>query len=116
MPLLITMLFKKLYLNILGFFCLLNVVSGQNLTGTWEGVIDETQFIQINITESEDKLCGYTYDYTSPESFCIANFTALYDKNRKVWYTESTSFIENKGGHILMQLQFKPAHKKASRG
>jgi len=106
------MSFKKGFPFILGFLCLQNIVSGQTLTGTWQGTINDHEYIQINIIEKEDKLCGYTYDYMSPESFCVANFTALYSKEKKVWYTESTSFIDNKGGHVLMQLQFKQVNKK----
>lgn len=105
------MYLKRFFLLLL-LLCFIVSTNAQKLTGTWEGVINESDFIQINILQSGDTLCGFTYDYISPESYCTANFTALYNKKRKLWYTESTSFIENKGGHVLMQMQFKVAEKK----
>lgn len=103
------MLFKKGYLFILGFLCLLNIVSGQNLTGTWEGELDSNEFIQINIIQTGGKVCGYTYDYTLGDrsSFCRAYFSGEYDKENKTWFLTGTSFMQNSGRHVLMLLKFR---------
>ena len=104
-------LFKKLY--ILFILCAFQVaVSAQSLTGTWEGALDGKQYFKINIIQKEDSLCGFTYDYTSGQSFCKANFKAAYSEKKKLWFTTETDFIENKGNHILMQLQFKMQKRK----
>ena len=103
------MLLKKGCLFIFGFLCLLNYVNGQNLTGTWEGELDSDEFIQINIIQTGDKVCGYTYDYTlgNRSSFCRAYFSGEYDKANKTWFLTGTSFMQNSGSHVLMLLKFR---------
>ncbi|MEJ7610699.1 MAG: hypothetical protein WKF88_05905 [Ferruginibacter sp.] len=82
-------------------------MSAQQLTGTWEGdILDENEFLQINIVQVGDKLCGYTWDYiyNNRKSFCKAYFTGSYDKEKKRWFLDGSSFMENSGSHSLMQL------------
>ncbi len=71
-----------------------------------------SEYIQINIIQKGDSLCGYTYDYTSAQSYCKANFKAAYSKEKKLWYTTETDFIEKQGNHVLMQLRFKLVEKR----
>ena len=86
-----------------------NCLSAQDLTGTWEGNLDNAQFLQVNIIQVKDNLCGYTWDYSynNRSSFCKAYFSSRYDKNRKEWILTGTSFIANSGGHTLMRLKLK---------
>lgn len=97
----------KRYLAVLSFILLANQLPAQrNVAGTWEGELGSDQFLQLNIVQNGDKLCGYTWDYVKNDrrSFCKAYFKASYDKNRGKWIFEGTSFIENSGGHYLMRL------------
>ena len=71
--------------------------------------MEGNEYLQINIIEVGDKLCGYTWDYEldNKKSYCKAYFNGSYDKMRDAWYLEGYSFMENSGGHSLMQLKFK---------
>ncbi len=82
-----------------------NSVSAQNITGTWEGTMDR-EFIQINIEQKGDELCGYTYDYElmNRASHCIASFAGYYDRERKLFFIGGTKFIENSGSHVRMRM------------
>lgn len=89
-------------------FCLFlgNVTAGaQSITGVWEGIMDD-EFIQINIQQKGNELCGYTYDYVLADrsSYCIARFEGNYNAKNKHWYITGTNFIANSGGHILMKI------------
>jgi hypothetical protein len=66
------------------------------------------EFIQINIEQKGNQLCGYSYDYILDDksSRCIATFEGLYDPERKLWYIYGRRFIENSGGHVLMKMVF----------
>lgn len=77
----------------------------QPITGVWEGIMDD-EFIQINIQQKGNQLCGYTYDYvlSNRASYCIARFDGNYNANGKKWYITGTSFIANSGSHILMKI------------
>jgi len=83
----------------------------QNLTGTWEGDMGTDQFLQLNIVQNGDKLCGYTWDYVKDDrrSTCKAVFEGYFDKAQKKLFITGTSFFANSGSHILMKLQF--SHK-----
>ena len=87
----------------------INTTSAQRLTGTWEGDIDGDEFLQVNIVEVGDKLCGYTWDYkyTNKKDYCKAYFSGSYNKEKSAWFVSGYSFMENSGGHVLMQLTFR---------
>ena len=86
-----------------------NCLFSQDITGTWEGDIGNNTFLQANIVQVNENLCGYTWDYIYNErkSFCKAYFTGNYDKGRKEWILTGTSFIASSGDHILMRLRLK---------
>ncbi len=81
----------------------------QDITGTWEGYLGNDEFLQINIVQVDKTVCGYSWDYiyNDKKSFCKANFTGYFDKNRNEWVLNGTSFIENSGDHILMRFRLK---------
>ena len=91
------------------FFLLLlkvNNVCSQDLTGTWEGDLDNSEFLQVNIVQVKNNLCGYTWDYLYDDNrdYCKAYFTGRYDENRKQWILTGTNFFANSGKHVLMRL------------
>lgn len=81
----------------------------QSLTGRWEGNLGNDEFLQINIIQTGEKACGYTWDYVyrDQRNYCKANFTGSYDSRDKTWFLNGTTFINNSGTHVLMQLKFK---------
>ena len=81
----------------------------QKLTGTWEGEIDGYEFLQLNVVQTGNNLCGYSWDYEfrNKKSYCKAYFSGSYSKVLNAWYLEGNSFMEQGGGHALMQLKFK---------
>ena len=89
--------------------CLLMLqINAQNYTGTWEGITDSDEFIQLNIVQIGTTICGYSWDYetSNKRSFCKANFSGSYYKDRKICYVEGYSFIQNSGTHVLMNIKF----------
>lgn len=85
------------------------VAQAQKLTGTWEGEMEGYEFLQLNIVQVGNNLCGYTWDYelSNKKSYCKAYFNGSYSKLLNTWYIEGSSFMEQGGGHALMQLKFK---------
>ncbi len=83
--------------------------NAQKITGTWEGLMDNNEFLQINVIEVGDKLCGYTWDFGIHDSasYCKAYFTGSYNNLMDAWYLEGYEFMRNSGSHYLMQLKFK---------
>ncbi len=83
--------------------------NSQNISGTWEGDLGGDEFLQINIMQVGDKICGYTWDYIYGKrgDYCKAYFTGSYDKKYNVWFLEGYSFMANSGGHVLMQLRLR---------
>ncbi len=83
-------------------------INAQNLTGTWQGEMDGYEFLQLNIVQIGNNLCGYSYDYElkDKKSFCKAYFSGSYSKQLDAWFIEGSSFMEQGGGHVLMQLKF----------
>jgi len=93
------------------FFVLLLTAArphAQNLTGTWEGEMRD-EFLQVNIIQENEELCGYTWDYLwdNPRNYCKAYFKGYYDKRKEMWILTGLSFIENSGTHVLMQLKLR---------
>jgi hypothetical protein len=100
-------------MNILRIFLLpvllLSAIAGisQDITGSWETYRNE-EFMQFNIEQRNNELCGYSYDYElyDKRSYCKANFKGRYDSERKFWYISGTGFIANSGSHVLMRIIF----------
>lgn len=84
-------------------------LSAQDITGTWEGDLGRDQFLQLNIIQNGDKLCGYTWDYVrrDQQSTCKAYFEATYNKREDKWLFTGTAFFKNSGSHTLMKLSLK---------
>lgn len=87
--------------------------NAQKLTGTWQGEMDGYEFLQLNIVQVGNNLCGYSYDYElrDTKSYCKAYFSGSYSKQLDAWFIEGSSFMEQGGGHALMQLKFKIAYE-----
>ncbi|HQW83677.1 MAG TPA: hypothetical protein PK987_04415, partial [Ferruginibacter sp.] len=85
------------------------IVTAQDLTGTWEGDMGTYQFLQINIIQKGNNICGYTWDHISynQQDFCKAFFEATFDKKNQKFILNGTSFIANSGSHILMHLDLR---------
>ena len=79
------------------------------LTGSWQGKLGTDEYLEINIVQQGDKICGYSwdYDFANQQSYCKQNFTAEYDTETKTWFTYGTDFIEQGGGHVLMDMKFR---------
>jgi hypothetical protein len=97
----------KLYL-LLVFSLMFSIknLPAQNITGTWQGDLGNNQFLQVNVIQVKDKLCGYTWDYVykNKKSYCKAYFTGVYNKKRKEWILDGSSFIVDSIGHLLMKI------------
>jgi len=78
----------------------------QDLTGTWEGSLGGTEFLQVNIVQVKNTICGYTWDYlyNDHRDYCKAYFIGRYDGEENRWILTGTSFFKNSGNHILMRL------------
>ena len=96
----------KNYIIVLALHLLAIHLPAQNITGTWEGDLGTYQFLQLNIIQNGDKICGYTRDHVKGDqrSFCKAYFEGSYDKKKRKLTLTGKSFIERKEGHVLMQL------------
>ena len=81
----------------------------QNLTGTWEGDLGNDQFLQLNILQTGNKICGYTADHVKADttSFCKAFFEGHFDTKKKRLIINGQYFLKNSGNHILMRLKLK---------
>jgi hypothetical protein len=85
----------------------INTASAQKITGTWEGDIDGDEYLQVNIIQVGDMVCGYTWDYTyrNTNDHCKAYFSGTLNKKTDIWFLNGYAFMENSGGHLLMQLK-----------
>lgn len=90
------------------FFLLLttHLPAQKNIAGTWEGDLGMDQFLQLNIVQNGDRVCGYSWDYVKGDkrSYCKAHFTGYYDKEKNKWVLLGSRFIENSGSHFLMKM------------
>lgn len=102
------MLLKRYGFAFILYFGSMNL-SAQDLTGTWEGDMGTYQFLQINIIQKGNNICGYTWDHISynQKDFCKAFFEASFDKKNQKFILNGTSFIANSGNHILMHLDLR---------
>lgn len=99
----------KLLLHI----CLLTVlyslpvakVTAQDITGSWAGIFNG-EYMQVNVEQRNNELCGYTYDYelNDSSSFCIARFQGRYDPDKQIYFIAGNSFVKNSGNHVLMRI------------
>lgn len=110
---------NRIILLILSAFIYCFSASAQGkITGTWHGIMDD-EYLQVNVTQKGNKLCGYTYDYLLNDkgSYCKARFEGYYDPENKIWVIRGTDFIENSGSHVLMRMKFwKEAGSDVMRG
>jgi hypothetical protein len=100
---------KKIFTLLFLWLFLKNTANAQSLTGTWEGDIDGYEFLQVNIVQIGDNICGYTWDYVynNKQDYCRAYFSGAYNKTKGTWFLDGYSFMENSGGHSLMQMNIK---------
>ncbi|HEX2683973.1 MAG TPA: hypothetical protein VHL77_08565, partial [Ferruginibacter sp.] len=105
-------LFKRYIISSCLFFLAINLPA-QNITGTWEGDLENDQFIRLNIIQTGSQICGYTYDHVKADqrSFCKAFFEGYYDKQLRKLFISGKYFLENSGGHFLMNMAL--AYKKS---
>ncbi len=84
-------------------------IPAQNLTGTWEGDLGADEFLQLNIIQTGDKLCGYSYDYLKKDSksFCKVYFEGKYNNKLREWELDGVSFYEKTALHFLMRLKLQ---------
>ena len=103
------MFWSKHYIISLSLILLAINLPAQNLTGTWEGALSNDQFLQLNIIQTGDKICGYTFDHVKADerSFCKAFFEGSYDKRNKILTIDGRYFLKNSGSHTLMHLQLE---------
>ncbi len=78
----------------------------QNLTGTWEGELGNDQWLQLNIMQTGNQICGYTFDHVKADSasYCKAFFEGKFDRFNKTLYISGRYFLKNSGTHTLMEL------------
>lgn len=90
-------------------------LSAQNLTGTWEGNLGTDQFLQLNIIQTGNKICGYTRDYVKRDkrSFCKAFFEGSFDEKKNMLTITGKRFIERSEDHVLMNLSLNYKKGKA---
>jgi hypothetical protein len=97
----------KRYIISLALIVLTINLPAQNLTGTWEGDLRNDQFLQLNILQTGNKICGYTHDHikANKKSFCKAFFEGSFDKQKKILTIDGMYFLQNSGDHVLMHLE-----------
>ena len=100
---------KKQAWLLIVFFLFFKSIRAQNMSGSWEGFMGD-EYLQVNITQQKNLLCGYTYDYEmiNKNSYCKAYFSGYYDKMADLWVLIGQSFISNSGSHVLIQLKLWP--------
>ena len=101
------MFFLNRYIIWLSLIFAANNLPAQNLTGTWEGALSNDQFLQLNIIQNGDRICGYTRDNVKADtaSFCKAFFEGRFDKKRKMLIIKGKYFLQTTAEHELMKLR-----------
>lgn len=109
------MMLIKRYITSIVFILLAINLQAQNLTGTWEGDLGNDQFLQLNIIQTGNKICGYTYDRVKADkkSFCKAFFEGYFDTKKQQLIINGKYFLKNSGSHTLMRLRLKLKTVKA---
>jgi hypothetical protein len=98
---------KKLFFIL--FLCSSTLLFGQKLTGTWVGDIDGYEFLQVNLVQVGDNICGYSWDYVynRKDDYCKQYITGNRNKSDNTWFLNGYSFMDNHFNHSLMQFKFK---------
>ena len=88
----------------------------QNITGRWEGDLGFDQFLQLNIIQTGNKICGYTYDHVKNDkkSYCKAFFEGYYDVQQKKLVISGKYFLKNSGSHTLMNMSLNYKKEKGN--
>ena len=98
---------NHLFRIVLFIFFLLpaGLLKAQNITGSWNGYMSG-EYLEVNVEQRGTELCGFSYDYELDDhySYCIANFRGRYDKDKKIYFLNGSSFVENSGSHVLMRI------------
>lgn len=104
----------KRYIISLTLIVLAINLPAQNLTGTWEGALGTDQFLQLNIIQTGNKICGYTYDRVKADkkSYCKAFFEGYFDTDKQRLIISGKYFLQNSGSHTLMRLRLNLKNKK----
>jgi hypothetical protein len=99
---------KKIIL-VLSFLFFTQHNFAQKITGTWEGDLGGDEFLQVNLIEVGKNLCGYTFDqtYRNKGDYCKAYCNGTFNNASSTIFLNGYSFMENSGGHVLMQLKLK---------
>jgi len=103
------MFFFKRYIIFLFPVLLISNVHAQDLTGTWEGRLNKNSFLQLNIVQNGERICGYSWHYLlkDTQSFCKTYFEGCYSQTLKIWGINDVSFINRSdSSHALMNLAF----------
>ncbi len=106
----------KRYIISLTLIVLAINLPAQNLTGTWEGDLGTDQFLQLNIIQTGNKICGYTYDRVKADkkSYCKAFFEGYFDAEKQRLVINGKYFLQNSGSHTLMRLRLNWKKKKGN--
>lgn len=93
--------------------CLLSVLfslptvngTAQDISGSWAGIFNG-EYMQLNVEQRNNELCGYTYDYelNDSSSYCIARFQGRYAEDKQIYFIAGNSFVKNSGNHVLMRI------------
>jgi hypothetical protein len=108
------MFVSRLHIILMFCLCSIHASAQKDITGTWEGSLGRDQFLQINIIQNGDKICGFTYDHIklNRRDYCKAYFDGRFDKKQNRWIIQGTAFIENSGSHTLMKLSLAARFSK----
>jgi hypothetical protein len=73
------------------------------------GDIEQREFLQVNIVQVGNNLCGYSWDYlyNNKNDYCKAYFTGSHNKTEDTWFLNGYSFMENHFTHALMQFKLR---------
>ena len=106
----------KRYIISLTLIVLAINLPAQDLTGTWEGDLGTDQFLQLNIIQTGNKICGYTYDRVKADkkSYCKAFFEGYFDAEKQRLVINGKYFLQNSGSHTLMRLRLNLKKKKGN--
>ena len=98
-------LLKRIYLLVISISLTAEKVIAQDITGSWAGIFNG-EYMQVNVEQRNNELCGHTYDYelNDSSSFCMARFQGRYDADKQIYFIAGNSFIKNSGNHVLMRI------------
>lgn len=108
--------YKSLFFSILVFFVCPITIQAQSIEGRWEGTMGD-EILQLTIVKDKGTICGYSYDYkiADRKDHCKAYFSGAFSEAINAWILNGTSFIENSGTHVLMQMRLREVNYLGSR-